>query len=261
MKAVLLGGVALAAVGSVMVAGAAAADLTVKAPAAYSWTGFYIGGNLGYGYGGGSTSFSGNPATEALIANGTIPSSLGGWGQSNSPLGGGQVGYNLQAGRFVYGIETDLDYGHVSSSLTTIVPLTFPLSPSTTTTAVQSLNYLGTVTGRAGFLPWAPLLLYADGGFAYGGASASSFLVSNNGAASGFSEKTALLTGWTAGGGLEYAFFADEPLWSRWSAKLEYGYYDLGKLSQTYNLTPAGFMTTSTAFKGHMFHAGLNYKF
>ncbi|WAC25687.1 outer membrane protein [Ancylobacter sp. SL191] len=79
---------------------AAAADLSYPAPAAYaapapvfSWTGFYIGANAGYGWGAADAS-----------------------DDTNGFLGGIQAGYNWQtAGNFVLGIEADLQASNIES--------------------------------------------------------------------------------------------------------------------------------------------------
>lgn len=59
------------------------------AAAAYDWTGFYIGGNVGYGWG-------------------TIDPKGGKNFDVNGVLGGGQIGANWQFSQFVLGLETDI---------------------------------------------------------------------------------------------------------------------------------------------------------
>lgn len=98
MNTKILAGLGLAA----MLAGpAAAADLAYPAPAQtyavavpFSWTGFYLGGNVGYGWGKADAS----PDIDGFI-------------------GGLQAGYNYQVGSFVIGAETDIQYSNVSSSV------------------------------------------------------------------------------------------------------------------------------------------------
>jgi outer membrane immunogenic protein len=253
MKAVLLGGVAalaLAAASPVMIGGAAAADMDLKAPAPlWNWTGFYLGGNLAYGFGDGRTAIKGDANTEAAIGAGLIPSSLAG-GVAAGPLGGGQVGYNLQAGRFVYGIEADIDVGYVGGSQTSV-------NAPFTTSASQTLDYIGTVRGRLGIELWPTLLFYGTGGLAYGGVGASSSVTTPTpcttpcGAVSG----STTLLGWTAGAGLEQVFAP------RWTAKFEVLYYDLGSMNQQFNTAPPTFTTINTSFKGAIARIGMNYKF
>jgi outer membrane immunogenic protein len=256
MKTLLLGGVAVVALAAstpVMITGASAADLTVKAPEpAWSWTGFYVGGNVIFGLSRGATSFSGNPATTGLIATGVIPSSLGG-NEASGVLGGAQAGYNVQTGRIVYGIEVAIDAGHIGGSETALVP---PF----TTSASQELNYLGTVQGRLGYAVSTPLLLFVTGGFGFGGASVSTAISSSPCPPCGAATSSATLGGWVAGGGFEYAMGPEERKAWGLSLKAEFLYYDLGSLSQSFPAPPLA-ATTTTEFKGMLARAGVNYKF
>src|SRR5688572_6459369 len=94
---------ATSALALVSVQGAAAADLRrpmpVKAappvPVIYNWTGFYIGGNVGWGWtdGDGDITIAGVPGTFS--------------GSGDGFIGGVQAGYNWQNGPWVAGIELD----------------------------------------------------------------------------------------------------------------------------------------------------------
>ncbi len=123
----------------------------------------------------------------------------GGWsngwsGARGYVLGGGQIGYNYQLSQlFVVGLETD--FQGASS---------------------RRLNWFGTVRGRLGVTPFNPnLLIYGTGGFAYGEGGGW-----NNGWGNGWGGG-GVKTGWTAGGGAEWAFTP------RWSAKVEYLHTEL----------------------------------
>jgi outer membrane immunogenic protein len=238
-----------------------AADLPLKAPPpapVYNWTGFYVGANVGGGWGNQAVNFSGSAATLAAIAIGQVPASLA--GSPSGVIGGAQAGYNFQSGRFVYGIEADIQGANIHSGATLSTAVAggpFPV----TTTADQNLSYFGTVRGRAGFTAMPALLLYGTGGFAYGGASVASSTFTTP-ACPGFCGSAAnstVLTGWTAGAGAEYAFSRN------WTAKLEYLYYDLGSISQIYTDNLGRFagtnVTTNTAFRGNIVRVGVNYKF
>lgn len=143
MKRLVLAGAVLGVMG---VGPALAADLPraqqpiVKAPAVvpapvFSWTGFYIGGNVGYGWG------SGNDAADLL---GIKPQ---GW------FGGGQVGYNYQFGNnIVAGLEADFQGGDISDGVAGVD---------------SKLDWFGTVRGRLGYA-FGRVLPYVTGGFAYG---------------------------------------------------------------------------------------------
>ena len=128
---------------------------------AVDWSGLYVGVNGGYGW-------SDNSFYE------------GGFG-------GGQIGYNIQRGTFVFGLETDFEASGITGG-------------------GINYDYFGTVRGRAG-VTFDRALLYATGGFAYGDVSFP-----------GFSHTE---TGYVVGGGLEYK------LTPQWSGKIEYQYIDL----------------------------------
>ncbi len=242
---------------------ASAADMAVKArplvvEPAFNWGGWYIGANVGYGWGDQSVNFSGDPAsTQPAINRGQVASALA--GSPRGPLGGVQAGYNFQNGRFVYGIEADIQAANIHSSGTLATALAGNFFP-VTTTADQNLSYIGTVRGRAGFTLTASLLLYGTGGFAYGGARVASSVMTTPGCPGfcGTAANSTVLTGWTAGGGLEYAF---NP---HWTAKFEDLYYDLGSISQFYvdpRFPLGASVATNTAFRGNIVRVGVNYKF
>src|SRR5207302_633067 len=129
----------------------------------------------------------------------------------------------------------------------------------------------GTVRGRAGLLVTPSLLAYATGGFAYGGARASTSLtqslVPNSidvGVWNSVGNFSGVRYGWTAGAGAEWKFS------SNWSAKAEYLYYDLGSVS--YAGTPiattiggGAFSTntirSTTQYNGNIVRVGVNYSF
>src|SRR3954453_11855415 len=168
MKKIVLATV-LAALGS---ASALAADL---APRAYSkapmmaapvstWQGFYIGGNVGYGWGRGNTSSTGGLGGFIDIAP---------WSNDTNPkgvLGGAQIGYNWQAGSFVTGLEADIQGAGIKGSFKS--PFfdldTNSVVPGEFISANQKLSWFGTVRGRLGVTVTPDLLLYGTGGLAYG---------------------------------------------------------------------------------------------
>ena len=136
-------------------------------PAFYSWTGFYVGLNAGYGFG---------------DSDWTSPSS------SNSPEGalvGGTVGYNFQTGRWVWGVEADIAWSDMNDD-----------APCGAGTCTTENDWLGTVRGRIGYAGWNRWLPYITGGLAIGEVEA------NNSALSSVSDTR---VGWTIGGGVEYA--------------------------------------------------------
>lgn len=231
------------------------------APPAFTWTGFYVGVNAGYGFNASNNSssvtvpagtFAGSPGTAGTLS----PS---GQSKDGGFVGGGQIGYNYQVGHIVFGVETDIQYadlGRGSSNYgytfagTGSLPATF--------TAVdnrRNIDWFGTVRGRVGYaFDTMPLLVYGTGGLAYGGGSSSSSsctVVTCN-------DDTKV--GYAVGAGAEYAFTPN------WTAKIEGLYVNLGKSGTNaigYDL--AG--TVYTVASGQqdqdfgVVRAGLNYKF
>ena len=174
MKKYLLASVA--ALGLVAAGAASAADLPsrkgpvaapVYMPPAFSWTGFYVGANAGYGWGN-------------VNANG--------WanvGDLDGFVGGGQIGYNYQMGQFVLGLEADLQGADLSSGNNLGL-----LNVKT--------DYFGTVRARVG-VAFDRFMPYITGGWAYGNVKTSIPTLA-------FSSDRSHTGGWTVGGGVEYAF-------------------------------------------------------
>ena len=228
MKKLLLG----AAACIVFAAPAFAADLPArtytkapvyKAPEAiYNWTGFYIGGHIGGGFGG-------NNSLE---------------GSNVRFLGGVQGGADYQfSPNWVIGAEAQYSWLTGNGGGGT----TFPISGTTVT---GNTNELGSVTGRLGYT-WGPALLYAKGGYAWRdgvGIGASNAL-----GPVAFATDGRHRDGYTVGGGLEYMFAPN------WSGKLEYQYYNFGSTSFVTPVALAAF--GSTRNDEHTVKAGINYRF
>jgi outer membrane immunogenic protein len=235
---------------------AAPAYKAAPVPAAANWTGFYAGLNAGYGWGAGTSSL------EYLFLGVPTPISLGVPGsyrnQSSGFIGGGQVGYNFQLDRMVFGIEADLSYSDIHSN-DPVDGTTAGGTPFTSTQA-QRVKWLGTVRGRIGYAPNDMLLLYATGGSAFGRVEDSSLLSFHQvGGTTYFGSSTSTRSGWTVGGGAEYRIGANL------SAKAEYLYFDLGSTSVLgIDVTSPGnpFQTHAVfGHNGHIVRAGLNYQF
>jgi high affinity Mn2+ porin len=216
--------------GMLVLAGTArAADLPLKAPAfkaVYDWTGFYIGGHVGYGGG------SFGPGVNPLPAQGVfLPDSITGL------TGGYQVGYNRQfANHVVLGIEADATFGS---------PLDAPkLTPAPFNTA---FDYAATLRGRAGYAfgTWMP---YVTGGFAW---EHDHINLNNGGAIVSSTGQTH--PGWTAGVGVEVAVSGN------WSAKVEYDYIDLSR--RMYDLSGFGLPGVAVDPNINLVKLGLNYRF
>jgi len=230
-----------------------AADLParVAAPAPYlaapifTWTGFYVGLTAGAGV----DSRTGSTVTNTTL---TAPSNnvyVGNRGtQSNdTPFTGGvEIGYNMQFGSIVAGLETDLNYMRRNRGANGVFP-----APANLTAGYDnysdfalsydsSRNWFGTARARLGFA-FDRALIFATGGLAYGGRMGTTIFqrdlteLNTAGVPNGTftSDVRSLGTtssrnyGWVLGGGAEYAFT------NFMSLKLEYLHVDLGRNSTT----------------------------
>jgi outer membrane immunogenic protein len=132
----------------------------------FTWTGFYVGANAGYGWGN-------------VNANG-----LANVGDLDGFVGGGQVGYNYQMGQFVLGLEADLQGADLSSG-------------DNLGLVNVKTEYFGTVRARVG-VAFDRFMPYITGGWAYGNVKSSIPAI-------GFSSDRSHTGGFAVGGGLEYA--------------------------------------------------------
>ena len=253
------------------VASAQAADLAprtyTKAPVfvdpGYNWTGFYVGGNIGYSWGRSSDTSS--------LSNGVGTVLLTSAGSSNldGVVGGGQIGYNWQVQNWVWGLEADIQgtdekgsRGYtcgvsvctppVGGFLALVIP-----GPAVPVTLNQKIDWFGTVRGRVGVLATPKVLFYATGGLAYGEVASSGTV----GAALSPFSTTDTKAGYTVGAGIEGV------IGGNWTAKLEYLYVDLGRVSGSLATTiPAlGGGTLASSYSSritdNVLRVGLNYKF
>ena len=119
-------------------------------------------------------------------------------------LVGATLGYNMQTGVWVWGLEADFDYTWIKGRR----------RPCGARSCETQNTWLGTARGRIGYA-WDRWLPYITGGAAFGS-------IKTTPPAPGSASETKTKFGWTAGLGIEYAFLG------AWSAKLEYLYADLG---------------------------------
>lgn len=250
-----------------LIASAALASVLFVAPAQaepYRWSGFYIGAHAGHGWGdwdGTIETTAGCPGTCPSAGydnpNHTLPGN--GW------LGGGQLGYNWQSGSLVLGLEADISRSNMSGSGQFATDQYNPWVWDKSFNA--SLDYFGTARARLGVANGG-LLLYGTGGFAWGRTSGTIGVAQSHdgkgevidGVSHAFSRDNH--TGWTLGGGLEYA------LGRNWSLKAEYLYVDLGRQQYLFKdgtVFDAGVVPFDTdSFPAdltiHTVRVGINYK-
>lgn len=204
-----------------------------------NWNGLYLGGNVGGGIGRSRSTIAdplGNPAAQFNLA-------------PNGFIGGGQIGYNWQAGSVVLGFETDFQGSTLQDNKTC-----FGCVPGASLDFNSKLQWFGTVRGRLGYAV-GNSMFYATGGFAYGNVMTAL----NN---LRFSDTR---TGWTVGGGIETPLplvnlFGGPLFGPNWTSTTEYLYVDLGRDSHGFNLG-AGPNVLTTGAQEHIFRTGLNYHF
>ena len=234
---------------------ASSADLPVKGPVykapvaapAFSWTGFYVGANVGYGWGG--TDWS----AFDTFSNSWFPVASF---STDGFIGGLQGGYRYQTGQWVFGAEGSFDWANIKGS-----------SPCLDgETCSSKTTWIATLTGQVG---WAMerTLLYVKGGAAWAhndhDISGSQFvfavldapLLSNFNAAG---SETRL--GWILGAGAAYAFDRN------WSGFLEYNYMDFGNTRVDLTCNPAfacvnGVIPLDVDQHIQVIKAGINYRF
>jgi outer membrane immunogenic protein len=231
----------------------------------YNWTGFYLGGNVGYGWSHRdfTNTITGtfNGVQNTAINSGTDDGK--GW------LGGGQIGFNYQfLSQWVAGIEADIDAAHITSS--TSACFTALIGITTCGTRDTDIKDFGTVRGRLGyaFNNW---LAYGTGGWAWEHGSNTTQITCIGPACPGTlgipptSPEPASVdvnpSGWAAGGGLEWAFLPN------WTLRAEYLHLQFDGVTEDRSKSSATvsglFITThvSSNVSVDLVRVGLNYQF
>ena len=253
-----------------LTAGAASTN-PVRAQGApvYDWTGLYVGANVAYSWGNSDTTAATYNNTTGALLNTTAGSvDLDGW------LAGVQIGHNWQNGRWVFGLEADLQWtgqdGDNRFSCPAAPGILGPCSSITFlpagavapySTFNQSIDWFATLRARIGWTVTPTILAYVTGGLAVGGISTDGTIVSltGNGLTTvGIFGDDETNWGWTIGAGIEAV------LSGNWTAKLEYLYIDFGSVSTVgFNLTsgPPLRVVFDSDIDDHILRVGLNYRF
>ena len=232
-----LAGVAAAA--TTMIAPVLAADVPVRSPVikapviaapVYSWSGCYMGGHIG--------GLWGESEWTSALPNTTIFTPNQDHGYS-SATAGGQIGCNYQVNQIVVGIEGDLSWARVNRK-------TFEDLDDVADFIRTRFDWYGSVRGRLGMV-FGQSMFYATGGWAF-----SNIDLTWQVSTADPSFATTAHSGWTVGGGWEYA------LTSNWIGRLEYLYYDFG--SHRLPLPFPDFLQDAHP-RFHVARVGLSYKF
>ena len=242
MKKFLLGTVGLLALG--MAAPASAADLAArpytKAPPPmvapiYDWTGFYIGGNGGWGQSRNCFDFA--DAFGVFVGDGCRERSGG--------LVGGQIGYRWQASQWVFGVEAQGDWADLSSQRISLIS---PLFSTRTKT-----DGIGLFTGQIGYA-WNQALFYVKGGAAV---TSNRFSVLENVFGTELAAASSTRWGGTVGVGFEYGFTPN------WSFGVEYNHLFMGDANNSFTgpAVPAAFVNNRITQDVDMVTARINYRF
>lgn len=205
--------IASLAAAAIMIGGvqvASAADMAVKARpmvaplVAYNWSGFYVGGEIGYQW---NRDKFGDPGR----IGGPVGPNTFTW---NAFTGGLLAGYNYQMNALVLGVEGDLEWaGRRTGSGTGTLAGNVPF-----VTGHAALRWQASIRGRLGYA-MDTNLFYVTGGVAFGHFDLGFDFPIGAAPTDNFSKT---LTGWTVGAGIEHAFTQN------WIGRLEYRYTDFG---------------------------------
>jgi opacity protein-like surface antigen/outer membrane receptor protein involved in Fe transport len=237
--------------------------------AVWTWSGLYMGGNVGFA----AARFN----TDALYSDSSVGTPLLATSSSirhDGWLGGGQAGYNWQWGRWLAGVEADVQFAHQRTLTASLCPGAV-CNPAIagdapeTLTHEHNLDWFGTVRARLGAVFAPDAVAYVTGGVAYG-------VIEHQGSIYGFANgldangnpavvfagtdffDRMMKVGWTAGVGIE------AHLGGPWTARVEYLHIDFGAESttefNTQNSTPTA-ITFNSRITENLVRLGINYKF
>ena len=192
-----------------------------------NWAGAYLGLNGGYGLGSSQWTL-GLLGTDVFNTSGF--------------LFGGTAGFNFPISAVLVGLEGDIDWSGLSGNATNCA-----VNASGAAAACQTKsNLLGTARARVGYA-FDRTLIYVTGGTAFAPVQTGLSPPSTFDAATKF--------GWTAGAGVEFAFFGN------WSAKAEYLFVDLAAASCSTAANCGSAIGSSVAFTENVVRGGFNYRF
>jgi outer membrane immunogenic protein len=236
MKRILFAGLSMTVLAT---ASAFAADMPprpeYKAPAAIAaaptWTGCFIGGNVGA------------ISADASITNVNTGDSIKSSNTNTGAAGGGQIGCNYQFNSgLVVGFRNMFDVTSLSKSAT------FPTGAFAGFTGTTKTQWFHTATARLGYAAMPNALIYLQGGAAWANTTQS---ITNAAGVQVADANNKSKTGYTLGGGFEYM------LDRNWSAFIEYDYLGFGTDTRT---TSTGIPVSAKADLQTVL-LGVNYRF
>jgi len=241
MKRILLGGIGILGLFiAAPLSTASAADMAVKAPPApapttpvFSWTGFYVGGQIGGAWG----------HDNGIIdpPDVFIPFNI----NASGGIGGFHAGYNYQVGQWVVGVEGSVDWAKLNKTFDVGICTVF-CADATTKADTQ-----GSIRGRVG-IAVDRALFYATGGVAV--AQITNTYDTTTAFGGGFASLSHERDGWTAGGGFDYA------VTNNWSLLAEYRYSDFGTFIDRSSVAFFPATNVSRHFTENQLEAGVSVK-
>jgi outer membrane immunogenic protein len=265
MKKLLVATVVASALGTMAISlnlaeSAYAADLPTKAPKILpvydTWTGFYVGGHAGIGWGSDGSQSMTDPAAGPVLG-GFDPVIFSGSAKLGA-VSGIQLGYNWQAtSTWLLGVEGDISLASRNNS-NLKAPLTAAVGfvvPGSSLSISADTKWLSSIRGRVGYI-WDNNLLYLTGGAAWKNTDFSSRLT----ALAPFVSQTNFnntQTGWVLGGGF------DRMLTANWILGAQYLFYQFGTERAGAAFSPGGTLPIAYTWKDNVqvLRANLAYKF
>ncbi len=218
----------------------------------YAWTGFYVGGHVGGGWGHHTITNVGS------INGGAFPAGTTSSGDTSGVLGGAQIGFDYQfSPNWLVGVAGDWAWSGIKGDDTNVSVI----NTAVVSNVHRNNKWIATATGRIGYVA-NNLLIYVKGGAAWTHSEVNGF--TTNGATTVATvEGSSTRSGWTVGGGGEYRFTKN------WSLFAEYDYIDLGTKTSSTLVTfgsVAPVLTGTSLLRDSKVHfnivkAGVNFRF
>ena len=212
--------------------------MTSPVPMVSNWTGFYVGVQGGWAFGG--------DGIEGVFDDDEDDSFEG--DDFGGFTIGAKIGYDVQVNRFVVGGVADLNYLDFDSDIDFKDDAT-----DASMSLSESVDWYASLRGRAGFLVTDTVLLYGVGGLAYAATDSEGTFVDADGDEGEFGDDDDAW-GWTLGAGVEAAVTQNIRV------GLEYAYFDFGDDDDDED-DSEDFDFDGADFDFHTVRASVSYKF